>query len=93
MLLGRLLLKKGRLWRVPFVSLLASILFFVVTNFGVWFGGDGALYPKTLAGLGACYAAALPFTGDWRTDGTPFFFGTVAGDLALLRPSSSACTR
>ncbi len=68
-LLGRFLLKKGRLWRVPVVSLIASLLFFLVTNFGVW--AEGAMYPKTLAGLGVCYADALPFA-----------IGTVAGDLA-----------
>ena len=80
-LLGRLFLQKGGLWRVPVVSLFASLLFFVVTNFGVWAGSDGSLYPKTIAGLSACYVAALPFTGNWTTDGTKFFFGTVAGDL------------
>ena len=79
-LLGRLLLKKGGLWRVPLVSLIASVQFFVVTNFGVWSGGGGTLYPKTLAGLSACYIAALPFVGNG--EGTPFFIGTVAGDLA-----------
>ena len=80
--LGRLFLKTGGLWRVPVVSAIASLQFFAVTNFGVWAGGDGSLYPKTLAGLGTCYFAGLPFTGDWRVDGTQFFFGTVAGDLA-----------
>lgn len=81
-LLGQLFLRSGGLWRVPAVSLAASLLFFVVTNFGVWAGSDGSVYPKTLAGLSACYVAALPFAGDWNTDGTKFFFGTVAGDLA-----------
>jgi hypothetical protein len=78
-LLGRLFLRSGGPWRVPVVSLVASLLFFAVTNFGVWASGDGSLYPKTLTGLGACYIAALPFTGNG--EGTPFFFGTVAGDL------------
>ncbi len=81
-MLGGLFLQKGGLWRVPAVSLFASLLFFVVTNFGVWAGSDGSLYPKTMAGLGACYVAALPFAGNWNTDGTQFFFGTVVGDLA-----------
>jgi hypothetical protein len=40
-------------------SLFASVSFFVVSNFGVWF--EWNMYPKTLSGLGACYAAALPF--------------------------------
>jgi len=42
-------------------TLSGSILFFVITNFGVWFLADGTIYPKSLAGLGACYVAALPF--------------------------------
>ena len=45
-----------------------SVLFFVVTNFGVWLVGD--LYPRTLEGLVACYVA-----------GIPFFRNTLAGDL------------
>ncbi|TWT46686.1 DUF6580 family putative transport protein [Botrimarina hoheduenensis] len=36
-----------------------SLLFFVATNFAVW--ASSGRYAKTLAGLGECYAAALPF--------------------------------
>jgi hypothetical protein len=36
-----------------------GLLFFAVTNFGVW--ATGHLYPNTTAGLAACYAAAIPF--------------------------------
>jgi len=54
--------------RVGLAALASSILFFVVTNFGMWlFSG---FYPRTLAGLEACYIAAIPF-----------FQNTVAGDL------------
>ena len=45
--------------RVLGYSLLGSVLFFVVTNFGVWL--FGAMYTKTLAGLMAAYAAGIPF--------------------------------
>lgn len=45
--------------RVPFMALTSAILFFVMTNFGVWF--SGTLYPQTLDGLVACYVAAIPF--------------------------------
>ena len=38
---------------------LSSVLFFAVTNFGVWFGSG--FYPASAAGLLACYTAALPF--------------------------------
>ncbi|TXF91448.1 hypothetical protein FUA23_01775 [Neolewinella aurantiaca] len=37
----------------------ATLLFFIVTNFGVW--ASGMMYPKTGAGLIAAYAAGLPF--------------------------------
>lgn len=53
--------------RIAGAALLSSILFFVITNFGVW--AFGSLYPKTVAGLVACYAAAIPF-----------FQNTLAGD-------------
>jgi hypothetical protein len=45
--------------RVLGASLLASVGFFVVSNFTVW--AEWGMYPKTLGGLGACYVAALPF--------------------------------
>jgi hypothetical protein len=54
--------------RVGMAAIASSILFFVITNFGMWlFSG---FYPRTLAGLEACYVAAIPF-----------FQNTVAGDL------------
>jgi len=40
-------------------SLLLSITYFAVSNFSVWF--EWHMYPRTFAGLAACYAAAIPF--------------------------------
>jgi hypothetical protein len=38
----------------------STATFFLITNLSVWaFGG---LYPRTPAGLAACYVAAIPFT-------------------------------
>lgn len=48
-------------------SLTGSMLFFFITNFGVWLNG---FYGYTLSGMGQCYVAAIPF-----------FKGTVMGDL------------
>lgn len=45
--------------RVGALALGSSVLFFVLTNFGVWLVQD--LYPHTAAGLWACYLAAIPF--------------------------------
>ena len=39
--------------------LASATSFFVLSNFAVWAGG--MMYPKTAAGLAACYAAAIPF--------------------------------
>lgn len=38
-------------------SLLAAIIFFVVSNFGAWL----VMYPKTWEGLAECYVMAIPF--------------------------------
>ena len=46
--------------------LLSSVLFFVVSNLGVWV----LHYPLTLGGLTACYTLAIPF-----------FTNTLLGDL------------
>lgn len=55
--------------RILGTSLVGSVLFFVVTNFGVWYSSQ-VTYPHTLAGLMQCYDAAIPF-----------FRNTLAGDL------------
>lgn len=41
---------------------IAGVAFFLVTNFAVWF--SGTMYPATLEGLVACYAAGLAFYRD-----------------------------
>jgi hypothetical protein len=68
LLLGSLLQEKATVARVAGASLTGSIAFFVISNFAVWAAWN--MYPKTLAGLGACYVAALPF-----------FRNALAGDL------------
>jgi hypothetical protein len=50
---------KQSVWRLAGASIVAAVLFFAVTNFGIWTLGDW--YPKTLAGLAEGYAAAIPF--------------------------------
>jgi hypothetical protein len=68
-MMGKVLLKKVKVGNVILASLLASIVFFLVSNFGVW--AQGILYPKDLTGLMAAYAAGIPF----------FQEGTILGDL------------
>ncbi len=60
--------------------LASSTLFFILTNFGVW--ALLSSYPKTLAGLGACYTAAIPFFGNTLM-GTAFYTAALFGGFAL----------
>lgn len=60
------LLGTGMLRNLPFswsriggAAVGATLIFFLVTNFGVWAGG--MMYPKTGAGLLAAFGAGLPF--------------------------------
>jgi hypothetical protein len=58
-LLGKFLRTKTSFLRLTLTSFVSSILFFTVTNFGVW-QRDG-IYPKTLPGLEQSYVMAIPF--------------------------------
>jgi len=49
-----------------------SVLFYVITNFGVWMNPP-YMYARTWAGLVDCYAAAIPFLRN-----------TLAGDLIYV---------
>jgi len=63
------LLREGRsLPKMVAVTLASSVIFFAITNLGVFIAQD--MYPKTFAGLGQCFAMALPF-----------FKNSLAGDF------------
>ncbi len=76
---------------VVIASLLSSVLFFLLTNFGVWL--QGTLYPRSLGGLIECYAAAIPFYrhnlfGSFALNtvmGDLFFNGILFGSFYLAR--------
>ena len=58
-LMGTVTLKKKNAGSVVFSALGASVIFFIISNFGVWLSSP--IYAKTLGGLAACYTAAIPF--------------------------------
>ena len=62
-------------------SLLGSVAFFLISNFGVW--RDSLLYPHTWQGLLACYAMALPYFGG-TLFGDMLFNGILFGATAYL---------
>ena len=80
-LIGRTLAKHRTILRVGGAALASSVLFFIVTNFGVWLVMD--YYPKNLAGLAACYVAAIPFFQNTLA-GDLFYTGALFGGFALL---------
>lgn len=58
-LFGTVLQNRRNLVRVPLGAIGASLIFFIVSNFGVWL--EGKLYAATWQGLADCYVMALPF--------------------------------
>jgi hypothetical protein len=68
-LIGTWIKRRFSFERIVLGSGMASVLFFAITNFGVWM--VSGLYPRTAQGLAACYLA-----------GIPFFRNTLFGDLA-----------
>lgn len=69
-------------WAMP-VGYLGEALFFLVTNFAVWWFGEGRSYPLTAAGLATCYAMAIPFLG--RSLGSTTFYTLLLFSPAGLR--------
>jgi hypothetical protein len=88
MALGRILLKsRTSLTRVAAGTLLGPTSFFVLSNYAVW--ASGWMYPRTLGGLTACYAAAVPF---YRNDllSTAVVAGLAFGIPVLVRRMSAS---
>ena len=62
------------------IGILPATLFYLVSNFAVWaFQSD---YEKSLAGLGHCYLAAVPFYR-WMLTGDVFYLTVLLGCLAI----------
>ena len=81
-MIGMGALRHLSLLRVVGAALASSILFFAITNFGMWlFSG---FYPRTVAGLEACYVAAIPFFQN-TVAGDLFYAGLLFGGFALLQ--------
>lgn len=79
--LGFLLRERRTALKVTGAAVASSVLFFVVTNFGVW--AFDSLYPRTFEGLVICYIAAIPFFGATLA-GTLFYTAVLFGGFALV---------
>ena len=72
-ILGFLLKSGVTLQNGAIATIGGSLLFFLVTNFGVW--ASGSFYPKNMEGLISCYAAGIPFFGN--TLGGSIFYSSL----------------
>jgi hypothetical protein len=79
-MLGTLLRNKRSALRIAGTTLAGAVLFFIVTNFGVWL--TGTMYPKTFDGLMSCYVAAIPFFRNALL-GDAVYVTSLFGALAL----------
>ncbi len=72
-------------------SIFASVVFFIITNFGAWLS---PLYPHTWAGLRECYIAAIPFFRSTLVSTVAYSLVLYAGyEWALKRSQGTALAR
>ncbi|OFV99698.1 MAG: hypothetical protein A3F68_02200 [Acidobacteria bacterium RIFCSPLOWO2_12_FULL_54_10] len=86
--IGQRLLRNVNFLRLGSVVMLASLQFFLLTNAGVWL--TSGMYPQSISGLLACYAAAIPFYGRTLAGDLLFaaaFFGLYAMARRMARPA------
>ena len=69
--IGMFAIKQKKISNIFLASVSASVLFFIITNFGLWISTP--YYAKTGIGLAACFTAAIPF-----------FHLTLLGDLFFV---------
>ena len=78
---GLLLGRKVTIIRTALFSIAGSSIFFIITNFAVWFFWD--MYPKTVSGLFSCYIAGIPFFRNMAA-GDLIYTGLLFGSFALV---------
>jgi len=75
-LLGGWITKKPSIHRIFLVTILSSIIFYLLTNFGAWL--TMPIYSKDFIGLTQCYILALPFA-KWTLLGDITFVAVMFG--------------
>ena len=79
-LLGRIIRSNPNPSRIAAATLAASLLFFVIANFGAWV--SWSFYPKTMGGLISCYIAAIPFARNMLAANV-FYTAVLFGGFSL----------
>lgn len=89
-LLGRFLRGTENIAKIGAFTLLNSVQFFLISNFGSWYLFHS--YPMTVAGLVDCYVAAIPFFG-WTLASDVLYVAVLFGVHALLTRTIAANER
>jgi hypothetical protein len=80
--IGMLMLKEIKIGNLFFASVISSVSFFIITNFGIWL--STSYYAKTSVGLAACFTAAIPFFHQTLLSDL-FFVGVLFGAYHLVK--------
>jgi len=86
-LLGVWMKKHKNIFSCLYMSVISSVLFYLISNFGVWIMG---WYPHDLNGLVTCYIMALPFLRTFTLSTvlyTAVFFATYELVASLVKNS------
>jgi len=73
---GYFMLRKISIKNVVGSGFVAAVIFFLISNFGVWL--SGTMYPMNVGGLFSCYVAGIPFF-HWSLLGNIFYLGMMVG--------------
>lgn len=76
--MGMNISRSMKAYKIGLTSVASSLLFFIITNFAVWYGSP--FYPQSISGLMECYAAGLPFFNNGSL-GISFLMNGLVGDL------------
>ena len=84
--LGRLLSRTESVLKIGGVTVLGSILYYLVTNFGSWVAMSGPelpVYERSITGLVTCLLAGLPFADTASTALFGFFGNSLISNLGF----------
>lgn len=75
---------RGKILRATGLGIIASLWFYLWTNFGVWALDSWGVYPRTLAGLIEAYIMGLPFL-KLNLLGNLFFVPVSFGTVEIIK--------
>lgn len=87
--IGFVLMRSKAMSKIIIGGFAASVLFFLLTNFGTWLASG--MYPRNGAGLSACFAAAIPFFRNTLL-GNMVFVTLMVGAVEFMRARSGSLT-